>query len=112
MQANLRVLPVDWMKLWMNGRILIWQGTNMARHSHADGKPISHDLVQTWRKFTMDSGLCGNGGGVCVYKHLKPLSFPSKQGMIFRFPLPTLVLTPGWAIFQSVQKEFLCVTMK
>ena len=45
-------------------------------------------------------------------KRLKLLSFPAGQGMILGFPLPTLVLTPGWAIFISVQKEFLCVTMK
>jgi len=45
-------------------------------------------------------------------KRLKLLSFLAYRGMILGFPLPTLVLTPGWAIFKSVQKEFLCVTMK
>jgi hypothetical protein len=55
---------------------------------------------------------------LAIYLHpgegqgLKSLSFVAIASTIAGFPLPTLVLTPRWAIFQSVQKELTCVIMK
>jgi small subunit ribosomal protein S6 len=37
-------------------------------------------------------------------KCLNGLNIRGFQGIVAGFPLPTLVLTPGWAILQSVQK--------
>jgi small subunit ribosomal protein S6 len=43
--------------------------------------------------------LCPHGSDEKEVKSLKALSFPCLQVMIAGFPLPTPVLTPGWAIF-------------
>ncbi|MGI4938737.1 MAG: hypothetical protein ACRYF5_18630, partial [Janthinobacterium lividum] len=57
------------------------------------------DFRQLFQFFVFDAALKSSQPAEAASKQLKALSICQLSRMISGFPLPTLVLTPGWAIF-------------